>query len=521
MRSTVSEKVTWTKLSCFLLLCYFCCVAWAPSLIMAIIRDEGGLWWSIRPRPHPELKNWHEYTEEEKEMLRKRWTRKEIQEEVVDALKAGRPRPDWVPQLDSLLYRPEDDVGDDFRGIDLESQDLRGVHLAGLCFQGANFENAELQKAILRGANLQGADLTEANLEGADLTEANLQNATLTRANLQVAILIDANLQDVRAHEADLREADLTEANLQDAIFTKANLQTAILLNADLQRVTVLEADLIQADLRLAKLQDAVLREADLAHVNLYMAKLQRADLRFAHLQSANLYRAYFDSTYLFQVNLGAAKNIRYIIWGDSVKNRYVIGEEKVADSTNSDEDFRKARNTYRDLKSFYEKELIDEVSREFHFRENVVKTKLSPWYLKAFRVPFLEWTYGYGSRSIRLLWYSLIVIGLFTLLFAFLTIPRKTKSGIYLLQPVRRSEREALLAFRKGVLFLHCFYFSVLSFATFGYGALKPKQWLQLFRLEPVEYKPVRWARIFVGIEAALGIYIFALLVTVLFGRG
>jgi len=46
-------------------------------------------------------------------------------------------------------------------------------------------------------------------------------------------------------------------------------------------------------------------------------------------------------------------------------------------------------------------------------------------------------------------------------------------------------------------------------------------RQWLEFFRLELVEYKPVGWARIFVGIEAALGIYLLALLVIVLFERG
>ena len=57
------------------------------------------------------------------------------------------------------------------------------------------------------------------------------------------------------------------------------------------------------------------------------------------------------------------------------------------------------------------------------------------------------------------------------------------------------------------------------MSFTTFGYGALRPRQWLEFFRFVPVEYKPVRWIRIFVGIEATIGIYILALLVTVLFG--
>jgi len=48
----------------------------------------------------------------------------------------------------------------------------------------------------------------------------------------------------------------------------------------------------------------------------------------------------------------------------------------------------------------------------------------------------------------------------------------------------------------------------------------MRPKQWLQLFRLKLVEHEPFGCIRILVGIEAALGIWVLALLVTVLFGR-
>ena len=181
---------------------------------------------------------------------------------------------------------------------------------------------------------------------------------------------------------------------------------------------------------------------------------------------------------------------------------------------------------TYRDLKKVYKEAGLEEIVSEFHFLENQAKTRASPFIGSTVRHFFLEWTYGYGSRPLRLLWYSLAVIGLFASIYSYLSIPRElkspgeTRSGLYRVLTAGRGERTEPLRFRKGLLFLHCFYFSLLSFATFGYGALKPKQWLQLFRLEPVEYKPIRWARIFVGIEAALGIWVFALLVTVLFGK-
>ena len=77
---------------------------------------------------------------------------------------------------------------------------------------------------------------------------------------------------------------------------------------------------------------------------------------------------------------------------------------------------------------------------------------------------------------------------------------------------------KPSLLKFDKGALLVNCLYFSLLSFATFGYGALKPRQWLEFFRLTPVQYRPAGWSRIFVGLEAACGIYLLALTAIVIF---
>lgn len=415
------------------------------------------------------LKEWKNYTDAEKAFLRTRWT-KNKRDQVVDSLKEGKNIPDFVTKLPTGRdYPPRD--GYDLRRIRLVRDTLQSVRLRAANLQGASFFESKLQDADLGYANLSGATFSGADLQGANLGGADLQGANLFRANLQDAYLGGANLK-----AAKLRSAKLQHANLSDA-------------------------DLEGADMR--------------------YTRLQGANLQRANLQDADLYRVRFDSTYLWQGNLQAAKNIRYIIWGDSLKSPYFIGEEIKADSTKTYEDFRKTEITYRDLKTLYKKELMDDVAMEFHFRENEVRTKSYAWYQpgRLMRLLFLKWTYGYGSRKTWLLWYSLIVIGLFALVFAILTIPRKTKSGIYLIK-AGDTEKEELLPFHKGRLFLDCLYFSTLSFATFGYGALQPRQWLQFFRLEPVEYKPVRWARIFVGIEAALGIWIFALLVTVLFGR-
>ena len=527
MRRNVPLEIMCVRFLCFAVLCLVCSVVYPRCTALA--RDTTTV----------PLKKWSEYTRQEKQALENRWAEAKV-EEVVEALRKGRRgrMPDYVPLLPSEESPPG--YGYDLRGITLWLSELDSVSL----------QSAWLQGADLSGTSLQGANLVRTSLQDAILVEANMEGARLWRANLQGADLSFANLKGANIREANLQGADLSFAILAGAYLNDANIEGAYLEDANLQG----------ADIWRAKLQGANLRGAG----------LQGADLRYADLADAELFGAVFDSTYLTGANLGSAKNIRFAIWGDKVKRRYIIGEEVkigslnqaidsvkgvihslqvAADSLRTMKDrpamtidslerrikfavrdrdlivrsrpdaFLRAELTYRDLKTFYRKELLDDVAMEFHFRENEVRTKASPQYVRPLRVLFLKWTYGYGSRPSWLVWYSLVVVGLFSLIFTLLTMPRKTESGIYLTRPGSDQEDE-LLPFRKGRLFLDCFYFSLLSFATFGYGAIKPQQWLQLFRLEPVEYRPVRWARIFVGIEAALGIWVFALLVTVLFGK-
>ncbi len=343
------------------------------------------------------LKDWREYTREEREFLRDRWT-DEKTEAVIAALKHNAPLPNFIDSLyDSTeildirmsLYRP------DLRGINFNNKDISGVYLNGAC--------------------LQGADLASCRLDSTELVMTDLQGASLTGANLQRAKLSGANLQG------------------------------------------------------------AYLRYAD----------LQGAYLRYAVFKNTILYRPCLDSTVSY----------RDIEW----RNCYV-GDDLV---------------TYRQLKSLYRNVRMDELIARFHYWENWSKTRQASFPNRIVRLFFLELTYGYGSRPWRLLWYSLSVIGLFTVVFYVLSLFPRVRAGIYM---TKQGETR-----KKRLTWKHpheCLYASLLAFATVGYGALRPKQWLQLFRMKPVEHEPAGWIRIFVGLEAALGIWVLALLVTVLFGR-
>ena len=102
-------------------------------------------------------------------------------------------------------------------------------------------------------------------------------------------------------------------------------------------------------------------------------------------------------------------------------------------------------------------------------------------------------------------------------MIYVIMTLPPKAESGIYLVElddkGESNNENRVRLSFNRGGIFLECFYFSLITFVTFGFDILQPRQLLEYFRLKPISYVPLGWTRIVVGIESALGIYILALL--------
>ncbi|MCP4582741.1 MAG: hypothetical protein GY839_14115 [candidate division Zixibacteria bacterium] len=453
-------------------------------------------------------KDWTAYTDQERDSLRNRWTEDKVTQ-VVSAIRNNLPMPGFVNRLEltkAELERKErlkefgydteeeyDYLHYDLRGIQLVEQDIKSAKLPYVHLEGAHIVLSNLQEVNLDESFLQYVVIDSCNLTGASLTRANLNHATMDSI-----VLTYASLDNV-----DMRDAFLIYSNLQGANFSEADLENS---------------SLHKCDLRGAILYGANLRNAALTSVD-----LKNASLVSAILQSTDLEEARLDSTFLLNVNLGVAKNIRYVTWVDTLEKRFVIGEELFLETP---EDFRNAEITYLDLKTLYDRELMPGIAREFHYRENEVETKrlLADNPLLGFlRLLFLKWPFGYGSKADRLLPYSVAVVFIFALFYAIQTILAKSfrwsSSGLTATQ-YGGVIREELLPWNHGKLLLDCLYFSILSFATFGYGAVKPRQWLELFRFEHVEFRPVRWSRVFVGIEAAIGIYIFALLVVELFGK-
>jgi hypothetical protein len=525
----------------FLFFPFFYLAFFLPSLIIAQEKSD------------IEYKEWSELSEEEKGSLRARWTEEKINK-VVEALKEGKALPEFVnkmpiseeeiKRLESLEFSLDKAQNYDLRGIPLDKRDLKNVNLSFVNLEGAKLSGTDLEGADLFEANLRGANLSRAKLHKADLSRAKLRGAELSKAHLEGADLGGADLQGATLVEADLQRADLFEANLQEANLSYADLEEAILSGANLK-----DTDLFNADFDWTYLWRANLGEAkDIRYVvwggkrSFRITEEVLEDLKADRIPNEiinkleSIKNKEFEEEDQFiealEQTIGDEETRHYELLilsyalASQESQSFYIGEEK---AMNFKEDFQNAEITYRDLNNIYENERLDEIAQEFNFRENEVETKGSPLPLRILRIVFLKWAYGYGSRPLWLIWYSLGVVGVFTILFTLLNMLPNTRSGIYIVRKKEEEEdeyyeeegnkNEERLSFRNGRIFIECLYFSLFSFATFGFDILQPRQWLEFFRLKPVKYKPVGWARIIVGIEAAFGIYVIALLLMAVVG--
>ncbi len=456
-------------------------------------------------------KTWAEYDSTEKPKFYLRWTDRK-KELIYRALKDKTPFPQFV----ELLEWKESDLKDipesEMQNAINRAFDLRGINLSEKNLRKVDFRFLHLEGAILSEAILDSADFRATYLDGAYLEKTDLANANLSLAKMKGAFLDEANLEGAYLGWIDLQNASLRKTNLRRANFVgRAELQEADLSDADLT-----DADIFGANIRGAKLNKANLSKAYIGY-----SRLNKADLRGANLYDTDFFGTHFDSTCLSFTNFGEARNIRYIVWGDEQSPRYLIGEEKLADSLRAPLFYRMAINTYRDLKNVYEKEGMNDIVKEFHYRENEVKTNSYSWLspIKWIRIVFLKWTYGYGSRPMLLLQNGGIIIVVFMLIFFVMALFKSNGFGISVIRSNENGQKtENLLSFNKKLLW-DCFRFSLLAFCTFGYGALQLKNWLEYLSLEPIEYKPFGWSRILVWLESGIGIYLFALFVVVLLG--
>lgn len=280
-----------------------------------------------------------------------------------------------------------------------------------------------------------------------------------------------------------LQSGDLVDAELQAANFEGAQLQGTNLCDAKLQG----------ANLEGAQLQEARLEGARLDGAHLERAQLQGLDMyRIASLDGAHWYGALLDHTRIRRESLGPC-----------------IGEEKWAHNEETEWrglEYHYAKEAYLLLKSNLEQTGRYEDASWAYVKEQQMEKMAYYWGWRSYgwqicwasgffwrwlRNWFYELTTGYGERVYMPVLWAMVVVALFTAIYAAAGNVAAGDVGALKEQPTH-SPITALVH-------------SIAAFATIGFNTLEPQGW---------------GARLLTAVEAMLGIGLFALFVFTLGNR-
>jgi len=224
----------------------------------------------------------------------------------------------------------------------------------------------------------------------------------------------------------------------------------------------------------------------------IYVLNPQKNDLSFQEVffhgghtkLKGDLHAASFLDTSLDNVDLNEAQ------W-DSRHGRLVCRDEIDANRVQTPAHFKKASDVCRSIKKCYENFGSYETAGNFYYGEMECKRKLSPR-KKWGGLQFMRFSTGYGEYPARVIVTSLFFIGFC----AFFYLLGGVDTG------ARVINREIAFDFRQIgptiMDFLHCFYFSVVSFTTLGYG----------------DYHPVGWSRVVGASEGFIGAFFISMFV-------
>lgn len=285
-----------------------------------------------------------------------------------------------------------------------------------------------------------------------------------------------------RLDGADLRNVDLAGADW---------LRGRSLVGADFSGTTLRGADLSDADLRRATFDGVDARQARFDGANLENATFVAADLREATLDRAKLYRAGFTDVRLD----------RRSDFGDCV-----VYEEHVSEA--DDHETRLAALeatswTYRELRRLFEQDALPRRARTCYLGEKSARRRAA-WarseYLHALKLEGSRWVMRYGTSPTRVIASSLGLIACCGVIYPLTGGFRQSGGRTFHLEAPLSTPPDHLIH-----LLFRGLYFSVVTFATLGYGDMQPIGLL---------------ARSLAGFEALVGSLLMALLVFVLTRR-
>ncbi|SEW12601.1 pentapeptide repeat-containing protein [Natrinema salifodinae] len=296
------------------------------------------------------------------------------------------------------------------------------------------------------------------------------------------------------AYERNAPASDerLDGANFQDAALSGSSfLADHSLVEADFTNAVLDDADLSRTDLRRATFRDVDAHGTSFRSANLHDAVFVFADLRGADFRNARLYRAGLTDV---RLNLETEFGTR------------TVYEDEIATSS-SDGDFTARADSvqwvYRELQRLYDENAFPErvhtyYLREMHFRRR--HAWLTRDYLQAIKLAGSRWIMHYGTSPWRVVATSLLLIFVCAGLYPLTGGIREVGTDTAITYEIDNPTATPIPVLAQ--TFLKSLYFSVITFATLGYGDIQPVE---------------GWARAIAGAETLLGSLLMALLVFVL----
>lgn len=296
-------------------------------------------------------------------------------------------------------------------------------------------------------------------------------------------------LEDAPATEDEpLDGAYLKEASLVDV----DRFAGASLIGAELTGADVKGADFSNADLTLATLTDASAISTDFTGANLEGAILNNADLRRATLTDTRLHE-----TVLTDMHIGG---------GTTIDDVDIYDRENAPPDLVGEHPLEASAWVYRQLRTLYRNNALPQLASRSYFLEKDARRRLA-WresdYTTAVKQELSRWVMGYGDSPYRVLATSVIVILVFAVLFPLTGGVLEVQGEQTIKYSIENPENTS--RWWLGTVMFKSVYFSVVTFATLGYGDIQPLG---------------AGARFLAGAESLLGALLAALLVFVLARR-